>query len=254
MPKGVVGGNIGSVEGTIGAVGARGVSLYVAAVLADGPLGFWLMDESSGTTMFDSSGNGLHGTYTNAVPISTQFGEIKNARSFNGSNAHAMTPTLPLSILGIGAEVTIEFSLKAAWSGTSVIAEMSGYGSAVSGAATVAHDANLIHIGERYQSTYRSRNFTRPSSSVWHFFSVVWSMANGNSTLLSLRVNGSEVSGSGGVVGNYTGQFSDRVLWLMAREGVNYRLQGDMAGLAIYPTRLSNARRDSHYHTLMGIT
>lgn len=40
---------------------------YTIAVLADSPWGYWLMNETSGTTMIDSSGNGRNGTYDATV-------------------------------------------------------------------------------------------------------------------------------------------------------------------------------------------
>lgn len=36
---------------------------YSAEVLADSPIGYWRLDETSGTLLADSSGNGRHGTY-----------------------------------------------------------------------------------------------------------------------------------------------------------------------------------------------
>lgn len=42
-----------------------------AEILADTPLGFWLLDETSGTTAVDSSGNARHGTYTDATMVGT---------------------------------------------------------------------------------------------------------------------------------------------------------------------------------------
>lgn len=39
---------------------------YSSEVLADAPLGYWRMSETSGTVMSDSSGNARHGSYVNA--------------------------------------------------------------------------------------------------------------------------------------------------------------------------------------------
>lgn len=49
------------------------MSAYTDAILADSPEGFWLLDEGSGTTAADSSGNGHHGTY-NGTPTFGQTG------------------------------------------------------------------------------------------------------------------------------------------------------------------------------------
>lgn len=42
---------------------------YVAAVLADSPLAYWRLDETSGTTALDSSGNGKNGTYEGSLDL-----------------------------------------------------------------------------------------------------------------------------------------------------------------------------------------
>lgn len=49
--------------------GGGGGSGYSAAVLADSPLAYWRLGESSGTTMVDSSGNGRDGTYAGGYTL-----------------------------------------------------------------------------------------------------------------------------------------------------------------------------------------
>jgi hypothetical protein len=43
-------------------------SAYDAAIMASAPKAFWKLDESTGTQMFDSSGNGFHGLRDNGEP------------------------------------------------------------------------------------------------------------------------------------------------------------------------------------------
>jgi hypothetical protein len=45
-----------------------------AEILADSPLGFWKLDEASGTVAADSSGNGRDGTYTDAAMAGAEDG------------------------------------------------------------------------------------------------------------------------------------------------------------------------------------
>ena len=245
MPRGVIGGSFGIVGSTM-------LSPYESVVMADTPLGFWMMNETSGTNMYDSSGNGLHGNYTSALLAQPGPPGIASSANYNGVNAHAATATLPIAALGSGAELTIEFALFANWSGTSVLAEMDNYDS-TSGKATIAHDSSQIHVGERYGS-YRSRNYPRPAAASWHFYSIVWSMANGGASMLSARIDGVEQPGTTLVDSISTGTFSDSILWLMAREGSQYYQSGRMCGLAVYPARLNNSRRDEHYRVALGVT
>ncbi len=37
--------------------------LYYSSILKDSPVGFWKLDESSGSTAYDSSGCGNNGSY-----------------------------------------------------------------------------------------------------------------------------------------------------------------------------------------------
>lgn len=68
---------------------------YQAAVLADNPVAFWRMGESSGTVMGDTSGFSRNGTYNaNVVLGATGVGSPSDlAASFNGTNASASAPS-----------------------------------------------------------------------------------------------------------------------------------------------------------------
>lgn len=61
---------------------------YAATVLGDGPLGFWMLDETSGTTVTDSSGAGLTLTHYNGVaPSSDGPGSLlPRCAYYDGSN------------------------------------------------------------------------------------------------------------------------------------------------------------------------
>lgn len=53
---------------------ASGYGTLAAAINALSPVGYWKLDETSGTTAFDSSGNGHHGTYTGTVTLNDRDG------------------------------------------------------------------------------------------------------------------------------------------------------------------------------------
>lgn len=57
--------------GTVAFAGSVSATVagYKAAVLADNPLGYWRLLETSGTTAVDSSGNGHNGTYTGTFTL-----------------------------------------------------------------------------------------------------------------------------------------------------------------------------------------
>jgi len=90
---------------SLSACGAAGVTAtqpiasadpgYRANVLADRPVAFWPMDETSGTVMRDASGNGHDGAYTGSVAFA-QAGPIKAspaaAIAFDGTAGWASVP------------------------------------------------------------------------------------------------------------------------------------------------------------------
>jgi hypothetical protein len=62
---------------------------YAAAVMADGPIAYYRLDETSGTVALDSSGHGLHGSYGPRVTHSAAgllTGDSNGAASFSGGN------------------------------------------------------------------------------------------------------------------------------------------------------------------------
>ena len=89
---------------------AGAVILALAGMATAGPrglVGYWTFDEGQGTTAFDSSGNGLHGTLRGG-PTWVTAGQVGGALDFNGTTAYVEVPDNPL--LSITGEITI-----AAW-------------------------------------------------------------------------------------------------------------------------------------------
>ena len=86
--------------------GGRGLS-YAQAVLADGPVGYWRLQETSGTVAADSSGNGNPGTYAGGFtlgetgPFGTETGVL-----FNGTSGYVTVPSA--SVLQLTSPFTLE--------------------------------------------------------------------------------------------------------------------------------------------------
>jgi len=69
------------------------------AILADSPVGYWKADETSGTVMADSSGNGYHGTYTVAVGVTRGAPPLRAmATASLGSDGTAVGATVPYNV------------------------------------------------------------------------------------------------------------------------------------------------------------
>ncbi|MCY2987768.1 MAG: putative Ig domain-containing protein [Planctomycetota bacterium] len=71
---------------------------YAEAVLADAPIGYWRLGETSGTTATDASGNHQDATYSGAVGFGQAGGLVQDtdtAAAFDGSTARLVIPYTP---------------------------------------------------------------------------------------------------------------------------------------------------------------
>jgi hypothetical protein len=106
----------GTTNVTISATNAGGTgSATLVITIASGPVAYWKLDDGSGSSAADSSGNGNTGTLVNG-PTWTS-GQVNGALSFNGKNQYVTVPAPSGSSLDLdSAPVTI-----AAWINTNSI-------------------------------------------------------------------------------------------------------------------------------------
>lgn len=83
---------------------------YDATVLADTPAGYWRLDETSGTTAADSSGNARDGTYINAPTLSSA------GATLNGTTQRIEIASTVFDAIGNASQ---DYTLEIAISGTS---------------------------------------------------------------------------------------------------------------------------------------
>ncbi len=67
-------------------------STYADKILARAPIGYWQLDENSGSVAFDSSGNGRHATYYGVSLASTTSPTGSNAATWDGVNDYVALP------------------------------------------------------------------------------------------------------------------------------------------------------------------
>ena len=66
---------------------------YEQVVLGDNPVAYWRLEETTGTTAYDSSGNAKDGTYTGGVTLGQAGGPMGGmAARFDGSSGHVQLP------------------------------------------------------------------------------------------------------------------------------------------------------------------
>jgi hypothetical protein len=92
---------------------------YDVAVLSDNPAAYWRMNETSGTSAADSSGNGNTGTYFNGVTLGVPGGLVatpsNTAARYDGASDGMGSPTpgvtdhMDASVTGLGTNYSMEF-------------------------------------------------------------------------------------------------------------------------------------------------
>lgn len=85
---------------------------YLSEVLADSPLGYWRLDETSGTTLADSSGNSETGSYINSPTLgqpSLLLTDPATSVNFNGTNQYAtIAGAAWMNVTDYSAEILVQ--------------------------------------------------------------------------------------------------------------------------------------------------
>ena len=214
---------------------------YLDAVIADSPLRYYRLDETSGTTVYDATGNGnngtLHGGYTqNATGALT--GDADTAIVLNGTTGYA---NLPLTSLPSGNSVwTSEawFNINALpGSGVAMIAAW--------GSNATKSDAQLYVNSSGFAACDTNSGPAVVSGAislhVWHHVAGTWDGTN-----IRLYIDGALI-GTSGATGPLTlgSTYAGIGAWTA---GYVNEFNGAIDEFAIYGTALSAARILAHYN------
>ena len=159
-------------------------------------VGWWKMDEGSGTTTADSSGNGNTGTLTNS-PTWTTSGEINDALSFNGTTQLVNVPDVAsLQIPGSWTVATwVNLNSPRATSRDTMIVKST---TSMYANYNLFLDNGSVTAGLGWAIAYTSgcgvtmtKLTTTPSTGVWYHVAGVY---NSVAQTLTLYVNGSNVA------------------------------------------------------------
>jgi hypothetical protein len=201
-------------------------------VLADGPLRFYRLNDTSGTSALDISGNAQHGTYVNGVTLN-QAGPRDKSAAF--SRASSQYVSIPTSGLPSGSSAyTIAGFFK-----TTVIDANQGF---VGFGQASDQQSNVIRLtgGGGINNYWFSNDYTSPNSS---FPNATWAhvactCVGGATNTRTIFVNGVAV-GSGGGGGTHNTVFGQAQIG----HGLNAEfLDGNAAEIAIFNTAISAAR------------
>ena len=219
---------------------------YTATVLADEPLAYYKLDETSGTVANDSSGNGHHGTYVGG-PTLNQTPPINTGKAIRVDGTDDVM-TIPAScVIPANSSITFEWwgyvtTAEAVTNPTTVLFGPDDYNNRV-----LCHwpwsDGNLywdygnINIGGRITTP------VAPSLNKWTLIHVTYDAVSGRRTI---SFDGVEVS---------SGVFVSAPSAAKTAGGVfASSVRGMVDEFAIYLKVLSPARRAAHFNTRISYT
>lgn len=224
-----------------------GAASYSDAVLADLPLAYWPMQETSGTAIEDVAGSNdltISGATVNQPGPGAASGNDK-AISFDGSNDLASSN----AAVNLSAAAAVTFEC---WFNWTSFANDGDYLLAHGTEATRSvfylpnHSGGSFLVG--HGPGYNTAIFTRPSAAAWHHLAVVHSLGSSDPTECVPYIDGSAVSYTKPNTNDGTGTFTSQILYLMTNgAGSGGFGAGKLAHVAVYASALSGARIAAHY-------
>jgi RHS repeat-associated protein len=230
----------------------NGPGAYSAAVLVDGPVGYWMLAEASGTAAADSSGNGQTGAYVGGVTLG-QTGPIAASPAtsalLNGSTG-AVTLGLSAAALALPTpSVECWVKLAASQTGTIFVANYGVSGSVTQGWALGVSDTSA-NVVKWFTASSDGSTDTLEGGSLtpgqWYHIVAIY-----DGTTKLLYVNGVLVASS--AWSHPIGYASTLAsLGFLDYSSGSQFLNGTIGQAAVYPGVLPAGRVLSHYNA--GIT
>jgi hypothetical protein len=211
---------------------------YSTAVMADGPVGYWRLGESSGTTAADVTG-GQAGTYFNSPILGSPgllSGETNTAARLDGVNDYvrvASTSGLsPTAAVSVEAWIKPE-ALPAAGAFASIATKPEAYSLQLNGPKL---EFTVMRSGQRYRTQAAAG-----AIQVGQAYHVVGTFDGANARLY---VNGAQVATMAltGAVGSST-----NALNFGSWDGSSERFKGTIDEVAVFANALSASRVTAHY-------
>jgi hypothetical protein len=241
-----------------------GTKTYVDEVMADAPLGYWRLGESSGNVAYDSTTNGRNGTYTNSPTLAQThdgvWGTNDKAVQFNGTNQYVSIPafTGTTSVTDFTVEAWVKVIAHNALN-RNYILDFRGNGAAATNSFAMLVD-NVAGVTEVH-------HVIQYAAGVYTEYDVPISSAVGNWTHHVVTRSGSTLTAyvNGVAIANtFTGASvapkadvlqldnAKRIgTWAAAPANGNYWLNGLVDEVAVYNTALSAARVQAHYNAAL---
>ena len=242
----IVNNSVSSVTSSGATLALLSVSGFESNVMKTGPLGYWPLNETSGTTAFDCSGNGFHGIYESGVTLAGPgpnppfigFDSADNVGPmFTGAtNSYVSLPSLNFT----SANVTF-----AAWIYPTVTAQTKAAGivfnrdSVQGGLCFDDGGTNLSYGWNQDSMIFSYETGLVPPSNQWSFVALVITPTNATFYLYNTNSRLTNVNPHNHLPAAFTGETriaSDSLA------GGNREFTGQMAQVALYNYSLSAAQ------------
>jgi hypothetical protein len=233
-----------------GFVGVPASATYLSTILADSPLAAWLLQETSGTTAADSSGNSRNATYYNSPTLnqSGPGGIAKSVLLATASSQYALSSKIAAFAIAPSANWTMEAWFKTSTTPGYAYSLISVNDDIGAGAATqtgwIYVDATGKVSGQSALTSYGYLTITSSSTynnGAWHYAALT--AASGGD--MTLYVDGASVA-STSTARRTTTQNNDVGIGFF-QNSYNYT-NGNLAGVAFYGSCLSATRITAHYN------
>lgn len=216
---------------------------YDVEVMADTPLAYWKLDETSGTVMSDSSGNAYNGTYGPAVTLD-QPPLINTGRAVSvaGTNQRAMVvPYAAPLALTAGGKHTIELWLQYTGTENGWVASNANASNTITGwLVTIESDMRLRYQLWQFGSHSRLDSDVPLNDGLRHHI-----VCRYDSGTMWLTVDNVTKSGPATSFGN--NPTDDVALGYAKANSPLATFNGVLDVVALYAAKLSDARVAAHY-------
>jgi hypothetical protein len=245
----MIANQIAAVQG----VSAPPAPTYTSTVLGDNPIGFWLLDETSGTTGDDLTTNNNNLTFYNSptLNVSTGLTGITKAITFDGSNDYLQTAEVSTFNVAPSGNYSVEmwikystssFLIPFSWRDSSGGAANLVCNIAVNNSATGSIDAYFGNSGGGLTVIGHTNSY---NNNAWHQVVVTATSAGA----FRLYIDGVDRANTTAARGTGTGNKSILVAANNNAGSPNIFYAGTGTAVSVYNTVLTGTEITDHYNT-----
>jgi hypothetical protein len=224
---------------------------YPQSVEADSPVGYWRLNETSGTTATDSWAGEQNGTYSNvslAQPGPLQ-GDTSTAAGFNGSSSSVSVPDSPSLEMANTQAFSVDAWIKTSSPNQEIIASKLSASPTYQGwefGVDNAGDPYLILVNSWAANSFDMLSGRAVNDGTWHHVAVTYN-GSSNGQGVTFYVDGQATGSSVYTNALNSTSVSNAALTIGSRPSNALPFNGDISDLAIYRSDLSADRVAAHY-------